>query len=107
MSINYLEQQNHFDSGRQYFDRIVEYYNYEKELTGLSQNPFIDEENIANAVDSYTAYYLGITLGDENEAFSGNNFLAWQEASAILLHAYQTCGGELPREMYDVPALLQ
>lgn len=102
LAINYVELQNHFDGGRQFFDRMVEYYKYEKDSTNHHRNPFVDEGNFANAVDSYTAYYLGIALGDENHAFNGDNLLTRQEAAAILLRAYQTCGGELPQKTAEI-----
>lgn len=102
LAINYVELQNHFDGGRQFFGEMAEYYIYEKESPSIPRNPFVDEGNFAAAVDSYTAYYLGIAKGDENHAFNGDSIATRQEAAAILLRAYQVCGGELPQEAAEI-----
>lgn len=102
LAVNYVELQNHFSADQRFFGGMMEYYKYEKGSGSVYANPFTDEGNYGNAADSYTAYYLNIAVGDGNRAFRGDSTITRQEAAAILIRAYQTCGGALPEEAADV-----
>lgn len=99
LAINYVSVQNHFNDSWP-FVLMMEHYKMERDENGNLINPFTD----TSIGDTYskTVYTLGIATGDENGAYNADRTITRQEAAAILVRAYQVCGGELPEEMEDI-----
>lgn len=96
LAVSYVELQNHLGG---YLNEMMATYQYERNAEGKYVVPFTDLANYAvsnRGCVPYTAYYLGIALGDNNHAYNGASSIVREEAAAMLFRAYAACGGELP-----------
>lgn len=100
IALNYVAIQN--NCSPILFQNLMERFELEKDETGKIVNPFIDGDSVPDGSTSVMAHKLNIVMGDEKGAFNYGKTISRQEAAAMLIRAYQACGGELPKEAAEI-----